>query len=305
MYRFLSTYQLPREPGEKGEYSNLAVALLGRLLGRRAGVEYEALLKQRVLDPLGMKSTSITLTPDQTARLAPGHSPYLQPEYVWEMRAMPASGSLRSTANDMLRFLAANLGYTDTSLKEAIGYQLEPRIPPNAIREQVPGWTLRKIGEERFYEKDGGKSGYRAEVIIRPSNRTGIVVLENARTDDRPINLAFHILAGTPLEPAPAAPAPRKIVKVNQKVLASYAGRYEKAPGSVLVIVPKGDRLLVAENGDQGAFFYPTSARDFYLGWGNDEMSFDVDDAGHVQSVRYYPDGREAGNVRTAQRVAN
>jgi serine-type D-Ala-D-Ala carboxypeptidase/endopeptidase len=159
-------------------------------------------VKQRVLDPLNMKSTSITVTPDQAVRLAPGHSPYLQPEYAWEMRAMPASGSLRSTANDMLRFLAAYLGYHDTPLKAAIDYQLEPRVPSNASREQVPGWSVRKIGDERFYEKDGGKTGYRAQVVIRPSARTGIVVLENARTDEIAVKREISRPRGACLNPS-------------------------------------------------------------------------------------------------------
>ena len=51
LYAFVSGYALPREPGRQ-EYSNLGVALLGRLLGRRAGLEYEDLLRQRVLVPL-------------------------------------------------------------------------------------------------------------------------------------------------------------------------------------------------------------------------------------------------------------
>ena len=47
LYRFLNSYTPAREPGTQ-EYSNLGVALLGRLLARHSGLEYEALLRQRV-----------------------------------------------------------------------------------------------------------------------------------------------------------------------------------------------------------------------------------------------------------------
>lgn len=323
LFQFVSTFRLPREPGEKNEYSNLGVSLLGRLLGRRAGMEYEALIKERVLDPLAMKSTSITLTPDQTARLAPGHNIYLQPEYVWEMKTLQASGSLRSTANDLLRFVGAYLGYQDTKLKAAMEYQRTPRVPPNGTQPLLLGMSSAKIGEQWVYGHDGGKTGYRSAVLFNPATRTGIVALANARTDDRPIDIAFHLLTGRPLKPAPAAPTPRKIVPVDRAILDSYAGRYEEKPGVVFDVVSKGDRLVVAENGDEGGFFYPTSARDFGLGSGNDDVTFEVDEAGRVMSLRYYPDGRqgpaapqstdgpqgpagrENGAFRAARRVGN
>jgi len=315
LYRFVSTFRLPREPGEKFEYSNLAVSLMGRLLGRRAGMEYEALLKQRVLDPLGLKSTSITLTADQTARLAPGHNIYLQPEHVWEMNAMPASGSLRSTANDLLRFVGAYMGYeSGTPLKQAMDYQLTPRVPPGSKQPVLLGWASRRVGDEWVYLHDGGKSGYRSGVAFNLSARTGVVALANARTDDQPIDIAYHLLTGRPLKPAPAAPAPRKTVVVDHQVLDSYVGRYEEKPGNYFDVVRNGDLLLIASNGGEGAFFLPLSERDFYLGWGDDEVSFDVDAAGRAISLRYYPDGRfpnarqvgdgkESGTFRSARRV--
>lgn len=160
LHRFLSSYTPDLEPGAKGLYSNLGVALLGRLLARRAGMEYEALLKERVLNPLSMKSSSITLTTDQTARLAPGHDRYLRPVDTWEMRTLQGSGSLRSTANDMLLFLAANLGYRDTPLNTSMEYQRTVRSPMNPGRALA--WSVIKVGNEEFFGHEGGKAGYRS-----------------------------------------------------------------------------------------------------------------------------------------------
>ncbi len=61
LYEYLSTYELPRDPGERWEYSNVGVGLLGHILELHAGVPYEELLRTRILDPLGMDSTGITL----------------------------------------------------------------------------------------------------------------------------------------------------------------------------------------------------------------------------------------------------
>src|SRR5580704_8332194 len=48
MYEFLSGYQLTRDIGSKYEYSNLGVGLLGHALTRRAGMDYEAMVKTRI-----------------------------------------------------------------------------------------------------------------------------------------------------------------------------------------------------------------------------------------------------------------
>lgn len=131
LYEFLSTYTLPREPGAQYAYSNLGVALLGRLLARRAGMGYDELLRERVLGPLKMNSTSIALSEALQNRLVPGHDRYLQPVLTMEMTTMPGSGSLRSSAGDMLQLLAAYLGHQDSSLSSAMSLQLDegPALP--------------------------------------------------------------------------------------------------------------------------------------------------------------------------------
>ena len=74
LFQFLSSYQLTRDIGSQFEYSNLGGGLLGQALARRAGMDYEALVRSRITAPLGMSSTGITLSPEMKARLAVGHN---------------------------------------------------------------------------------------------------------------------------------------------------------------------------------------------------------------------------------------
>src|SRR5215469_498915 len=77
MYQFLSGYTLTRDIGAQYEYSNLGGGLLGHVLARQAGMDYEALLRSRITNPLKMSSTRITLSAQQKARLATGHNEML------------------------------------------------------------------------------------------------------------------------------------------------------------------------------------------------------------------------------------
>src|SRR5437762_3782146 len=74
LYDFLSHYELTRDIGSQFEYSNLGGGLLGHALSLRAGKSYEALVIERILEPLGMHDTRITLTPEMREHFAVGHS---------------------------------------------------------------------------------------------------------------------------------------------------------------------------------------------------------------------------------------
>ncbi|MGH8494735.1 MAG: serine hydrolase [Gammaproteobacteria bacterium] len=301
LHEFLSSYDLDREPGADYAYSNLGVALLGRLLARRAGMEYEVLLTQRVLEPLEMESTSITLNDDQSRRLAPGHDTYLEPVHSWEMSTLPASGSLRSTANDTLKMIAAYLGYTDTSLKSAMALQLSERIPVDDL-QQALGWGIRDDG---IVGHSGGKEGYRSAVVFDPEAGTGAVVLANARTYDRPFNIALYLVSGEPLEPAPHAPADKRRTDLPVALLDTYEGRYELRNGDVLEVARKSSHLLIRYPSGAILEFFATAPHEFFYITGNDDITFEVDADGRVTGLTLYGDGKNAGEEEAAQRIGH
>lgn len=301
LHRFLSSHVLPREPGAGFQYSNLGMSLLGHALAARAGQPYETLLTSRVLRPLHMPSSAVTPDAGMAERLAPGHDRYLQPVHTWEMKALQASGSLRSTANDLLNLLAAYLGYLDTPLKEAMAQQLATRFPEGSM--VAMGWAARKVGDRVVYTHDGGKQGYRCAAVFDLATRTGIVLLANARTDDEPTAIATHLLTGSPLRPAPAAPAPKAAAALPETALQRLAGRYRLSADEALTIIRKGDHLLVDRAGDGiGMEFLVAGERDFYHNVGAEEISFQLDDAGRVTSLWLYEAGRDGGKYQIAQR---
>ncbi|MEA1928937.1 MAG: serine hydrolase domain-containing protein, partial [Candidatus Auribacterota bacterium] len=88
MYTFLSTYQLPRGPGEIYEYSNLGSGLLGHVLACREKKDFEVLVREKICRPLGLKNTGITLSPDQRSRFAKGHDLEGGPVSHWDFSVL-------------------------------------------------------------------------------------------------------------------------------------------------------------------------------------------------------------------------
>jgi CubicO group peptidase (beta-lactamase class C family) len=200
LYDFLSHYQLARDIGSQFEYSNLGVGLLGYALSLRAGMGYEELLKARVLAPLGMKDTGITLSPGMKARLAVGHDlegrPVPNLDSSTRVRLAPA-GALLSTANDLLAFLAANLGYTKTPLAPAMAAQLSIRrstAPSLPGMEIAYAWVFQSKNGNSIIWHNGSSPGYRTYLGFDLKRKTGVVVLANRFSPTLPDDIGRHLL---------------------------------------------------------------------------------------------------------------
>ena len=162
-------------------YSNLGYGLLGHALALREGVDYETLIAGRILEPLGMAGTAVELTQPLRERLAPGHDEELQPVPSWDIPALAGAGALRSTVNDLLIFLEANLGLRQTPLREAMARAHVPQAADPGLGMDIGlGWVVADDGERRFVWHNGATGGYSSFIGFDPEAREGVVVLSNS-----------------------------------------------------------------------------------------------------------------------------
>src|SRR3984957_9691536 len=180
LYSFLSSYELRRDIGAKYVYSNLGFGVLGLGLAQRAGTDYERLVVTRICDPLAMKSTRITLSDSLRQRFAAGHTSDLVTVPEWEIPTLAGAGALRSSANDLLTFLAAMMGYTDNPLAAAQKRTLSIRRPTGApFMATGLGWDIDTRGGTEIISKGGATAGYNTFIGYSPKTRVGVVALAN------------------------------------------------------------------------------------------------------------------------------
>jgi CubicO group peptidase (beta-lactamase class C family) len=193
LYHFLATYKLTRDPGSKWDYSNVGAALLGYALSRRAEMDYEALVRARITAPLKMDSTSIALSVSMKARLATGHDADLKPSPDWSMPAFAVgAGSLHSSANDVVKLVAAFLG-EKSPLSAAMAAMFDTRRPGPQGMQQTLGWWLVPLpGGEPIVTHRGQSAGYFSNVAFDPNSHVGVVILSNSSADDG--GIAWHLL---------------------------------------------------------------------------------------------------------------
>jgi D-alanyl-D-alanine-carboxypeptidase/D-alanyl-D-alanine-endopeptidase len=124
---FLAGYELPRDPGAAYEYSNLGFGLLGYALVQLEHTTYDALTGEKILKPLGMTMSGTAFSDAMRAHLAPGHDNTGNAAKNWGFDALAGAGAIRSTANDMLRYLKANMGSDASPLAAAMKLAQAPR----------------------------------------------------------------------------------------------------------------------------------------------------------------------------------
>lgn len=286
LYRFLGRHGLRREPGAAYEYSNLGIGLLGHLLARRAGESYETLLRERVLDPLGLDDTGITLKADQQARLATGHSGgRVVPN--WDFLTLAPAGALRSTGADMLRFLRANLGLVEAPLADELAQARAIRAPAYGDSMAVAlGWHTRSSSNAEVIWHNGGTGGYRSFVGFDPEARRGVVVLTNA--DLSMDDIGFHLLdSSLPLQ------AVQETAEVAPEVLERYVGQYQLVPGFVITVTREADRLYAQATGQQAFRIYPASETEFFVRVVDARLTFHVGADGTVEGLTLHQNGRD------------
>jgi len=300
MYAFLSGYTLPRDIGATYEYSNLGAGLLGHVLSRKAGTNYEALVVQRICRPLGMTNTQIVLPPGLGARLAIGHNTAGKPVSNWDIPTLAGAGALRSTANDMLKFVAANLGLAKSDLWPAMQLTQVPRHAAGSPDMQIGlCWhILNKFGTEAIWH-NGGTGGYHSFIGFDKKKRRGVVVLSNSANsiDD----IGFHLLE--PKHPLAHFELAKERVAINLKsdILDRYVGRYELAPNAFFNLRRDGEKLMAQLTGQEYCEIFPESESDFFYKVVNARITFNKDAGGKVQSLVLHQNGLD----QTAKKISD
>jgi CubicO group peptidase (beta-lactamase class C family) len=185
LYDTLTTTKLTRDPGEQYEYSNLGYGLLGHALSRQAKSSYEELVVERICRPLKLSDTQINLSDDQKLRFAPPYAPDGTRSSNWEFDVLAGAGALRSTTDDMLTYLEANMGIKKCELLPAMQRCHHVRNPAASKMQSVGlGWHIEtRPDDARLVFHGGGTLGYSSLLgFVEKDGQTqfGIVVLSNA-----------------------------------------------------------------------------------------------------------------------------
>ena len=250
---------------------------------------YEALVKARIADVLDMPDTVMTLTDPLTERLAIGHVNRM-PTSNWDIPTLAGAGAIRSTATDMIAFLKANLGLTDSPLLESMRDTHTARASAGSSSMQIGlGWHILSTPEGQIIHwHNGGTGGYRSFTGFTQDPPRGVVVLTNsggAGDDD----IGFHILDST-LHLAGVTDYTE--VEIDPELLGRYVGNYELAPGAILYITQKDDQLFARLTGQPRNPIYPKADDSFFFKVVDAQLTFKSEGDANAHAVVLHQGGQ-------------
>ncbi|MCC7475195.1 MAG: serine hydrolase, partial [Pirellulales bacterium] len=199
-------------PGERYAYSNFGYCLLGRIITKVTGQDYESYVKEHVFSPLGITTARLGHSkrgPETPAEEVRYYSPYLDPSVFaedkgrvlpshyggWNLEAMDAHGAWTASAVDLVRFASALDDPANSKLlkKESIEQMF---APPVGMKKGDPkkknpkayyslGWMNSPAPRGSQGDLDSGHNGSlagTATVLLRKHNGRNFSIVFNARS---------------------------------------------------------------------------------------------------------------------------
>ncbi|PGH41153.1 serine hydrolase [Micromonospora sp. WMMA1996] len=216
----LTPAKIAHPPHRVYHYSNLAYGLLGGALERITGTPWADLVRERLLEPLGMRRT----TYHPTEPYAPGYVVHpwhdtLREEPRTDTGAMAPAGQLWSTVADLARW-ATFLADPDPGLLDPT--TLTEMCAPVSISD-LDSWTgghglgveLYRVGDRVYVGHGGSMPGYVAGLTVHRPTGTAVVDFANSyglrgghHVSGLGRDVLTHVLDAEPPLPAPWRPAP-------------------------------------------------------------------------------------------------
>jgi len=260
----LAATQLTRAPGAQWEYSNFAMMVLSYALAKRSDKDYEMLLRERLLAPLGMDETYVARRPPQV-RLAQGHFSNTMPTVPWDFPAdMAGVGGVRATLPDMVRYLEGQLGTRESAITSALA-QTQQQVASVGGHTMGMNWEIlstANIANGHTIIMHGGGTGGNSSFVTfdRAARRAAVLLSDTALTDLGGLTtIGLHLI-----DPAVPVGVPRTVANAPARLIEGLVGGYRLQSGLGMQLRHKGSALTIQADGQPEFQMDYDSVGDFY-----------------------------------------
>ncbi|NOZ51976.1 MAG: beta-lactamase family protein [Gammaproteobacteria bacterium] len=182
IFAYLAETQGIGKPG-KFAYSNYGMGLLGHVLEIITHKDLGLLAAEKIFKPLGMRNTSISLTPDMQQRLVQGYTAKGKATPLWTFSALGGAGAFSSTASDMMAFLRANIEDSSPLFQSFKKMHHAQTNGYTGIGWIQAGIIDKFLGNQSIVWHNGMVGGYASYLCVDIKNKSGVVILSSIAID--------------------------------------------------------------------------------------------------------------------------
>lgn len=239
MIKGLERQEMTFSPEDRIKYSNLGFAIAGEIVAEVAGMPYSEYVEKNILQPLGMKSTTVYFQDSQSKRLAKGYSRKLEDGTRKVMpftnaKALVAAANISSTIEDLakyasLQFRKSQIVFGDQILKESTIREMQrvQWLNPDWKSGYGLGFSTWREDDRTVVGHAGWVGGYRSQLSFLPEEKIAVIVLTNSDDGD-PAFFAGHVLSFM-LPPIQRTSARSVDVSIPLPEWVAYVGSYQDA----------------------------------------------------------------------------
>jgi len=253
-------------------------AILNQWLTKQTKLSYKKILQTKILTPLQLNNTVYTLSPEQKSNVAQGYNAAEKPVSVSALTELNTTEGLYSSAGDLAKFVAANMGVWKTPLYTAL-----------QIAQQL-NWQI--DSKHHLFWQGGETNGFSSFIGFDTKQKLGVVVLTNADNSLYTNNLAMHILYPK-LKLLPIY----RSKSISQNLLKTYSGYYTVKQHTCIKISATKNALIVnvmPERNNEAFTIYPMNHKTFFSKTDNAIFHFIQDKQGNILGVELNQQGQKS-----------
>jgi CubicO group peptidase (beta-lactamase class C family) len=239
------------------QYSNLGLTLAGEVVATVSGKPYSTYVQERILTPLGMKSTRTELPEDERGkRLAVGYTALSRdqkrtPVPFYQVRGIAPAAGYASTVEDLARFASWQMRLLEKGGREVLSAEtLREMQRPQWIEEDWSaarglGFALTRRNNKTFVGHGGNCPGFITQLTVSPKDKVAAIVLVNAQgVSASAYAQQLHDIVAPAI--AKAVEAPGK-AKPADPELEQYVGMYtQPLAGERHVLILDGELVVMS-----------------------------------------------------------
>ena len=239
-------------PGELWSYCNTGFSLAGRIIEKVTKQSWEAVLRERLLKPIGAERSFAFAHEAIAYPVAVGHQQERSKKAIGPVkvarnyalpRAVAPAGAIIASVGDLMKFAALHLDGGTVGVERVLSrrsvetMQTEQTKAANFADAYGLGWALHTMGGERVVGHGGTTYGFQAWLSLLPDKGFAIAVLTNGDRGHRAIksiqDWALNHYRGVKRTDPPTT-------KLPATALEAFTGTYENRYAEVVVAAEDG-----------------------------------------------------------------